>query len=355
MNTLVIGRCPKTAEQFGTFCDKVIIALDNSFACERFLPELNQYTIEYCKSNISSVKGIIPKAKEILYLIKKYNIDIVFSNTKWDMVAAKVASLFCAKKIFLFATSHNSYSWQDSRNVKCMSILIKLTTDCYVALASFVYNQLLLLGHKKDKLILVPNTVGYETWKVKDDYSFDNQFRMVYIAYVYPGKRQDLIADVLNMLKDKYDIVVDCFGDLEECIEYVDLINRKITDMHLDGKLNLKGRIENTRLRTILKDYDAYFSASQMEMSPVNILEAQAVGLPVIAANVGGIPDIIDEGKTGLLFEVNNVQSMAQKVEQLINDKGLRERLGRSGRAYVSNEYTKVQAGERLKAAIFEK
>lgn len=355
MNALVIGRCPKTAEQLRTFCNQVIIVLDESFARERSLPELNEYIVEYCKSNISSVKGIIPRAKEILCLIKKYNIDIVFSNTKWDMVAAKLASKFCSKKIFLFATSHNSYSWQKYYNTLLMSFLIKLTTDCYVALASFVYNKLKLMGHKENKLVLVPNTVGYETWMVKKDYSYNNQFRMVYVAYVCPGKCQDIIADVLNILNDKYDVVVDCYGDLDEHIEYVEVINKKITNMHLKGKLNLKGKIENADLRVILKNYDAYFSASKMEMSPVNILEAQAAGLPVIAARAGGIPDIIKDGETGLLFEVENVQSMVQKIEMLIDNKDLREYLGCSGRYYVSNVYTKVQAGERLKSAIYTK
>lgn len=355
MNALVIGRCPKTAEQLKTFCDQVIIVLDESFARERSLPELNEYIVEYCKSNISSVKGIIPRANEILCLIKKYNINIVFSNTKWDMVAAKLASKFYSKKIFLFATNHNSYSWQNKFNILLMSILIKLTTDCYVALASFVYNKLKLMGHKVHKLILVPNTVGYETWMVKNDYKYNNQFRIAYVAYVCPEKRQDLIVDVLNMLNEKYNVVFDCYGDLDEHIEYVDYINKKISCMHLEGRLNLKGKIENEELRTILKDYDAYFSPSKMEMSPVNILEAQAVGLPVIAAKVGGIPDLIIDGKTGLLFEVDDVKSIVQKIEMVINSKDLRENLGSSGRYYVSNVYTKFQAGERLKSVIFMK
>lgn len=355
MNVLVLGRCPKTAEHFSTFCNKVIIALDKSFSRERYLPELEQYIVEYCKTNISTARGIIPKAKEILHLIKKYDIDIVFSNTKWDMVAAKLASLFCSKKVFLFATNHNSYSWQKTGNVRLMSFLIRLTTDCYVALASFVYNQLKLLGHKESKLVLIPNTVGYETWKVKEDYSCGNQFRMVYVAYVCQGKRQDIIADVLNILKDNYDVVVDCYGDIDEYIDYVDLIKDKVAKMHLDGRLNLKGKIENDKLRDVLKNYDAYFSASRMEMSPVNILEAQAAGLPVIAARVGGIPDIISDNKTGLLFDVDNVVSMAQKVELLINNKELREKIGRAGRYYVSKVYTKVQAGERLKSMMLKK
>lgn len=354
MNTLVIGRCPKTAEQFKTFCNNVVITLDKSFARERNLPELDNYTIEYLDSNISTIKGIIPRAKDIFRLVKKYDVDVIFSNTKWDMVAAKLTTLFCHKKVFLFATNHNSYAWSDLRKVQQMSILIKFTTDCYVALASFVYNQLKLLGHKEESLVLIPNTVGYETWDVKDDYSYNKQFRIVYVAYVYPGKRQDMIADVLNLLKDKHDIVVDCYGDLDEFVDYVEIINKKIDEFHIQGKLNLKGKIENSELRSILKNYDAYFSASHMEMSPVNILEAQAAGLPVLAANVGGIPDVITDGETGLLFNVDDIKSAAQKLEELVNDEELREKIGRSGRQYVSEVYTNVHAGERLRHAILK-
>lgn len=347
INALVIGRCPKTVEHFSTFCDKVIIALDQSFGRERHLPELEKFPIEFCKSNVSTPKGIIPRAIEIKRLINKHDINIVFSNTKWDMVAAKLASLFCSKNVTLLATNHNSYSWQDYKNVKKMSTLIKYTTDCYVALASFVYDQLKTLGIKN--VILIPNTVGYETWEVKEDYAVRGPFRMVYVAFVYPGKRQDMIVDVLNLLKNKHDIEVDCYGDLDECIEYVAVINKKIADSHLEGKLNLKGKVENSALRPLLKDYDAYLSTSHMEMSPINLMEAQAAGLPVVAARVGGIPDVIQDGKTGLLFDVDNPYSAADKIEKLIEDINLRERIGRAGRKYVSEEYTKVQAGERLK------
>jgi glycosyltransferase involved in cell wall biosynthesis len=351
MNALVIGRCPKTAGQLATFCDRVIIALDQSFERQRSLPDLDSYKIVYCRSNIKSPKGILPRAKEIRGIIKQENIDIVFSNSKWDMVAAKIAAVVSHKKVFLFATSHNSYAWQNARNVKRMSWLLRLTTDCYVALASFVANQLRTLKYPEKRLVVVPNTIDFETWEVKDDYTCGSTFRLVYVAYVYPGKRQDMIADVIDLLREKYDVVVDCYGDLEET-DYVEVISSKIRELNLEGKLNMMGKIENAGLRAILKNYDAYFSASHMEMSPVNILEAQAAGLPVVAANVGGIPDLISDGETGLLFEADNIHSAAEKIEKLINDKDLREKLGKVGHKQVSEVYTKVQAGERLKSVI---
>lgn len=351
---MVIGRCPKSAGQLGTFCDNVIIALDQSFERQRSLPDLDSYDSVFFKSNISSPKGVLPRAKEIREIIIKEDIDIVFSNTKWDMVASKIAAVLSRKKVFLLATSHNSYAWQNSRSVKRMNYLVRLTTDCYVALASFVANQLRALKFPGKRLVVIPNTVDFETWKVKKDYACGSTFRLVYVAYVCQGKRQDMIADVLALLCKKYDVVVDCYGDLQEK-EYVETISGKIKELNLGGKLNMLGKIENADLRNTLNKYDAYICASHMEMSPVNLLEAQAAGLPVIAANVGGIPDLINDGETGLLFEADNVISASERIEQLINNQELRDRLGRAGRKYVSEVYTKKQAGERLKAVVFQK
>ena len=57
------------------------------------------------------------------------------------------------------------------------------------------------------------------------------------------------------------------------------------------------------------------------------ILEAMAAGLPVIASNTGGIPDIIENEKTGLLIEPGNAQELADAIERLANDQKLREQL----------------------------
>ena len=93
-----------------------------------------------------------------------------------------------------------------------------------------------------------------------------------------------------------------------------------------------------------------------MEMSPVNILEAQAVGLPVLASNIGGIPDLVHDNKTGVLYNVDDVQDAVSKLIMLIENMELRSRLGMNGRKYVSEVYTKEVAGsliqEKIKSVI---
>ncbi len=354
MNGLVIGRCPKTAEQLATFCNTVKVVLDNSFSRSRKLPDLNQFDIIYSGVNISSVKGIYARALEIKKWIKEFDLNIVFTNTKWDMVAAKLATIGLKKKVILLSTSHNSYAWFNHKNVVLMSKLIKWTTDIYVSLASFVKRKLVDEGLDSSSILVVPNTVGYDSWTVKSDYSLSHTIRIVYLAYVYPGKRQDFILDVIHKLASKYDIEVDCYGDKDEFLDYVKLIDDKSTNYNLNSKFHLCGKIENSELRAKLHEYDIYFCPSYMEMSPVNILEAQAAGLPVLASNVGGIPDIIHDNETGFLYNVDDVDDAVRQLTKLIEDSEIRSQLGTMGRKYVSEVYTKVEAGLLIKEKIDE-
>lgn len=350
MNAIVIGQSIKMAEILHSFCNDVYIAIDNSFACRRNFNELNDFTIINSSVNISTPKGIIAKAIEIHKWIKRYNLDIIFSQTKYDMVASKLATLFSNKKIILLGTSHNSYAWLNETNVKRMAKLISFTTDYYIALASFVYNKLIAYGIPDKKIILLPNTVEYQNWSIKRDYSIkDNVIRIVYVAYLYEGKRQSFIVDVIRglMSKSNYNIIVDCYGDLKDC-NYVNSIKGKINNYSLENNIKLRGPIENSELKSILCTYDIYFCPTKMEMSPVNILEAQAASLPVVATNVGGIPDLIQDGVNGLLFEVDNINDACEKLLLLINNQTLREKLGKAGRDFVSKINTAENSGKKL-------
>ena len=352
MKCLIIGRNRSATEQMRSFCNEVVLAFDNSFANQRNLPEYEQNTIVYSKTNISHIWGVLPRIKEIIQWQKRYKIDIIYTNTKWDMLAARVASTFIKKKVVLISTSHNSYAWQSKRAVKLMSWLVRNTTDIYVALSSFVYDALCKNGVKKDNVLLIPNTIDSESWECKNVYVTNEKFRIVYVAYVYPAKRQDFILNVLQSLPDQYSVEVDCYGDIDGYPDYVSQIIKDAKAQNLSNKFHLCGRIENVLLRSKLKQYDLYLCSSNLEMSPVNILEAQAAGLPILAANVGGIPDLIQDGVNGLLYESGDIKDAANKIIRLIHDEALRAKLGLGAREFVSHLHTNITAGNQLKSKI---
>jgi glycosyltransferase involved in cell wall biosynthesis len=74
-------------------------------------------------------------------------------------------------------------------------------------------------------------------------------------------------------------------------------------------------------------------------MSPLTLLEAQLMEKPVIATNVGGIPELIEDGKNGFLIEKGDYQELINKINLILNDPALGKLLGKTGKDYVSNNF----------------
>lgn len=78
---------------------------------------------------------------------------------------------------------------------------------------------------------------------------------------------------------------------------------------------------------------DVYFLPSNAESFGLSALEAMACEVPVVAARAGGIPEVVEDGKTGFLTAVGDTEEMAARILQLVQDDGLRQRMGRASRA----------------------
>jgi glycosyltransferase involved in cell wall biosynthesis len=72
--------------------------------------------------------------------------------------------------------------------------------------------------------------------------------------------------------------------------------------------------------------------SSRSEGAPLSILEAMAAGLPVVSSRVGGVPELVVDGETGLLVPPGDPEALAVALGRLVADPGLRRRLGAAGR-----------------------
>jgi glycosyltransferase involved in cell wall biosynthesis len=89
----------------------------------------------------------------------------------------------------------------------------------------------------------------------------------------------------------------------------------------------------------LLRAADAALLTSSWENFPFAVVEAMAVGTPVLATNVGGVPEIVEDGRNGLLVPPNDPEAMAAAISRLFGDAGLRERL-RAGAAESASKNT---------------
>ena len=79
---------------------------------------------------------------------------------------------------------------------------------------------------------------------------------------------------------------------------------------------------------------------SKNEGTPVSLIEAQASGTPVISTNVGGVQDIIDEGKTGYIIEKGDLNSYVNKLNEMIQDEKMLENMSQNGWNYVKDKFS---------------
>lgn len=82
-----------------------------------------------------------------------------------------------------------------------------------------------------------------------------------------------------------------------------------------------------------LAAFDVYVLPSRWELFPLTVLEAMAASLPIVATDVGGIPEAVAEGETGILVPGGDTNRLAAAIERLAGDAALRERMGRAGYA----------------------
>ena len=114
-------------------------------------------------------------------------------------------------------------------------------------------------------------------------------------------------------------------------------VEDEVRSRGLEPTVELAGERED--VPEILAGADVFVLSSLSEGLPLSILEAMAAGLPVVASSVGGIPEVVIDGETGLLVPPGDPQSLAAAIERLLADPALRRRLGEAGRIRVAEHF----------------
>ncbi len=94
------------------------------------------------------------------------------------------------------------------------------------------------------------------------------------------------------------------------------------------------------KVREYLTEIDVYALVSGIDMSPLTLQEAQLMRKPVVATNVGGIPELMKDNETGFLVEKGDADEWIEKLSMLVKDKQKRETMGNAGRKFVEDNFS---------------
>lgn len=137
-----------------------------------------------------------------------------------------------------------------------------------------------------------------------------------------------------------------------------EFLKELVEKLGLKTKVIFSGGILYSEVPKFLSQIDIFVMPSLMEAFGVAALEASAMEIPVVASRIGGVPEVVKDGKTGFLVEPKNVDELAKAIAKLIENPSLREKLGQEGRKFVKENYNwskNAQQMEKLYKRIIQK
>jgi len=163
--------------------------------------------------------------------------------------------------------------------------------------------------------------------------------------------KKNAISDVIKSLEylpDNFKFLVLGLGEELDNLKFL-AKEKKVYD-----RVIFVGQVDHKDLPKYLHISDIFIRPSLSEGLGNSFLEAMVAGVPVIGTEVGGIPDFLEDGETGLFCEVSNPKSIAEKVELLLNNDELRKKIIENGKKLVEEKHDWVKISQDMKN-IFNK
>ena len=160
--------------------------------------------------------------------------------------------------------------------------------------------------------------------KIRWHFSPRKKMRIVTISSASSLKGNDLILRTAKLLKDfGFDFEWRIAGSKETFNFFESIIGLKHSDLNIE----LIGFVNAEKVACELSEADVYVHTAIIDNSPNSLCEAQLIGCPVLATNVGGIPQLVDNGKTGILFPFNEPHTLAFLLMNIHGDRTLLENI----------------------------
>jgi glycosyltransferase involved in cell wall biosynthesis len=201
--------------------------------------------------------------------------------------------------------------------------------------------QVLLSGiAKKDEKSSSPSTETLATLK-----KIKGQPVIGTVAHLFPRKGLEYLVETMDHLKKVFPrifLVIVGTGDFQ----YERRLRKQVEHLGLTENVLFAGFQDYPEL--FISEFDIFVLPSISEGFGIVLLEAMALGKPIVASNIGGIPEIVQHEKTGLLVPSANVEDLCQGLLTLLNDPKKRAVMGDEAKKRIEEQFSLQSMMERL-------
>mgnify|MGYP004627183855 CR=1 FL=1 len=204
--------------------------------------------------------------------------------------------------------------------------------DCIVTPSDFVKNKIQQNNEKIKKIVTIHNFIDMDKFK---NYEVENE------GYAIFSGRLSIEKGILNAVK--------AFKDIKNGKLYIagngpekENIEKYIQENKLQDRIKLLGFLSQNELKKYLRKSTCLILPSiWYENCPYSIIEAFAIGKPVISTRIGGIPELVEENVNGYLYDYNNIEELTKILNEIFNDNDKTKQLGENAKKDAINKYSK--------------
>ncbi len=214
--------------------------------------------------------------------------------------------------------------------------------DCFIAASEAIRQMLIGDGVDEERTVTVHEGIDVEHVAAAPRVDVHQAFFLPHgapvvgnVAALVPHKGQRHLIEAAHLVVQKMPdvrFVILGEGELREALE------RLIKEYHLEKHVLLPGF--RTDVLGCIKSFDLFVMSSVTEGLGTSLLDAMACSRPIVATRAGGIPEVVDEGVTGLLVPPRDHAALADAILALVGDPARRQAMGEAGFARVNEKFT---------------
>ena len=283
----------------------------------------------------------------ILPVLKKKNIPVVMTLHDFKLVCPNYTFLRggqvceeCEGKHFYKAVKYKCVKGSYLKSLTCavemylhkLFRIYERSVDRFIVLSQFSKERFIRYGLPEDKLIFLPNYIEIPSLP-------KSEAPERYILFFGRLSDKNGIFTLIKAMRQLPEIKLLVLGEGEQ----QELILNYIRENEMDN-IKILGFKQGEELRGLIREsYFTVFPNHGYHLCPMSILESFAYNKPVIGSNRGSIPELINDGIDGLLFEPGNVEDLAEKIKYLYRHPLLAQKMGISARKKVEEKYSEEE------------
>jgi len=273
-------------------------------------------------------------------LIKRFNPDAVLCCAFLPYLMVRFASILVSRRISFFLAFHvtEPFNCRDDRWNYIFAALSRPFKDKYIAIhSSQVDFYCTRYGLQRQRFSIIHNGVDVQYFSPADIKNHHKILRICHVASLKPLKDQWTLLKAMEELDKSFktwELRIIGADEANVLASYI-----KFAQVHkIASKIRFLGAVDD--IRRLLWDSDIFVLTSVTEACPMSLIEALAVGLPCVATDVGGIRDIVEDGKEGFLVQVGDYRQIAKYIAFLAFELERRKQMSLAARAKALAHFT---------------